>query len=60
MSIVSYFIVTLQLLFIGLKLSNVITWSWWIVFSPFLSIPVFILLCIMLAVFINIFYEKKN
>lgn len=28
----------LQLLFIGLKLTNYITWSWWLVMLPFLSI----------------------
>ena len=37
----------LTILFIGLKLTNVITWSWWWVLSPIwisLSIVVFILL----------------
>ena len=37
----------LTILFIGLKLTNVITWSWWWVLSPLwisLSIVVFILL----------------
>ena len=37
----------LTILFIGLKLTNVITWSWWWVLSPIwisLSILVFILL----------------
>lgn len=28
------FLDLLQLLFIGLKLGNVITWSWWTVFIP--------------------------
>ncbi len=28
------FVGLLQLLFIGLKLGNVITWSWWWVLSP--------------------------
>lgn len=27
----------LQLLFIGLKLTGFITWSWWLVASPFLA-----------------------
>ena len=37
----------LTILFVGLKLTNVITWSWWWVLSPIwisLSILVFILL----------------
>ena len=39
----------LTILFIGLKLTNVITWSWWWVLSPIwisLSIVVFILLIV--------------
>ena len=28
----------LQLLLIGLKLTGAITWSWWLVVSPFLSL----------------------
>ena len=29
-----YFLPLLGLLFIGLKLANVITWSWWLVLAP--------------------------
>lgn len=29
-----YFLYGLALLFIGLKLANVITWSWWVVLLP--------------------------
>jgi len=39
----------LTILFIGLKLTNVITWSWWWVLSPIwisLSLAVFILLIV--------------
>jgi hypothetical protein len=39
----------LTILFIGLKLTNVITWSWWWVLSPIwisLSIALFILLIV--------------
>ena len=28
----------LQLLFIGLKLTGAVTWSWWLVASPFLTL----------------------
>ena len=31
------FMSLLQIMFIGLKLGNVIDWSWWLVFSPFIS-----------------------
>ena len=39
----------LTILFVGLKLTNVITWSWWWVLSPIwisLSLAVFILLIV--------------
>jgi membrane protein YdbS with pleckstrin-like domain len=39
----------LTVLFVGLKLTNVITWSWWWVLSPIwisLSLAVFILLIV--------------
>jgi len=29
------FLTGLQLLFIGLKLASVITWSWWLIMMPF-------------------------
>lgn len=32
------FVVLLQLLFIGLKLTGYIAWSWWWVLSPFLFV----------------------
>lgn len=32
------FVGLLQLMFIGLKLCNQVQWSWWLVFSPFLSV----------------------
>lgn len=34
MSPTSFFIIGLQLLFIGLRLANSITWSWWYVMLP--------------------------
>lgn len=44
------FIGGLQLLFIGLKLGKVIDWSWWLVFSPFLIVLLFITLIFGFAV----------
>lgn len=45
----------LFLLFLGLKLANVITWSWWWVFSP-LWIPLTIVIVIFfLMVIFNFF-----
>lgn len=44
----------LAVLFIGLKLAGIITWSWWWVFSP-LWIP----FCIIIVVFICAVAFKK-
>lgn len=38
------FLILLTVLFIGLKLANIIAWSWWLVFLPLYLIPVIILL----------------
>jgi hypothetical protein len=37
------FITLLQILFIGLKLTNFIDWNWFLVFTPFLLITLIIL-----------------
>lgn len=36
MGCLSFFVVLLQVLFIGLKLTNQIDWGWLVVFMPFL------------------------
>lgn len=48
------FLGLLTLLFIGLKLGNVITWSWWWVLSPLWIIPAG-WLCFMIMAFIAAF-----
>lgn len=46
----------LQILFIGLKLTNYITWSWWTVF-----IPAYIWFVLLIILFFLLFYlEKRN
>ena len=54
------FLDLLLLLFIGLKLANVITWSWWLVFTPLL-VPLGILglvgLVALFMMMINILVE---
>lgn len=51
------------LLFLGLKLANIITWSWWLVFAP-LAVPVglvaFLLLFGLLAFIIATFSKPKR
>lgn len=40
----------LALIFITLKLTNMITWSWWIVLAPLLAGPVLALIVFLLAI----------
>ena len=40
----------LQILFIGLKLSNIINWSWWYVMLPYEIVYGFIIFCIVLVI----------
>lgn len=47
----SGFLGLLTILFIALKLTNVIAWSWWWVLSP-LWIPIIIVLVIAIVVFL--------
>lgn len=49
----------LLLLFIGLKLGGVITWSWWWVMSP-LWIPVAILLAILGLIGVVVLVDKAT
>ena len=44
----------LALLFIGLKLGNVITWSWWWVLSPLWISFAILIIIVVIAVFIAI------
>lgn len=47
----------LQLLFIGLKLGNVIDWSWWLVFLPIIGPMVLIILFIFIMFLRGYFYK---
>ena len=47
----------LTVLFIGLKLTGYITWSWWWVLSP-LWIPAVIVLVILAVLFGYLFYQE--
>jgi hypothetical protein len=50
------FFTALTLLFIGLKLTNYIDWSWWLVLSPFWGGIVFIVI----AAFISVLTERNR
>jgi len=49
----------LGVLFVGLKLTNVITWSWWWVLAPF-WMPVSLLLLLMGVTFCVIAVKEKG
>lgn len=52
-------IVVLTIVFVILKLTGVITWSWWFVFAPLL-VPVVLFLLVILGVVIFTLFEKKG
>ena len=54
------FLGLLQLAFIILKVSNVITWSWWAVFIPLWFELFIILFVILLSIIIYILSEKSE
>lgn len=54
------FFSTLTLIFIILKLCNVIKWSWFLVLSPLLIVPIITILLIFLAGTITYFFDKKD
>ena len=43
----------LGLLFIGLKVSNVIAWSWWLVLLPFYGGLVIVLVLLLIAILLG-------
>ena len=43
------FLGALFLLFLGLKLGGIITWSWWWIFAP-LWIPILLVLCVIVII----------
>ena len=45
------FLSVLTILFIGLKLTNVIDWSWWFVMMPLWALPIVIIVLSLIAAF---------
>lgn len=48
----------LTLVFIVLKLINVINWSWWLVLAPAWGSVLFVLICLFIALAIHIWINK--
>ena len=55
---INLFTVLLQILFIGLKLTNQIDWSWFMVFSP-IWIPLLIIIFISIIIYLLAFKTHK-
>ena len=53
------FLELLLLLFIGLKLAKVITWSWWWVLSPF-WVPLILVIIIIIVISISDTIRRKK
>lgn len=53
MGCTSFFVVLLQILFITLKLINVINWSWWWVLSPALIYAGIFVALIIIAILVS-------
>lgn len=53
MGCTKFFVVLLQVLFIALKLCNVINWCWWWVLSPTLIYTGIILCLLIIAIFLD-------
>jgi hypothetical protein len=51
------FLQVLTIVFVALKLTNVINWSWWFVLMP-LWLPITIVLSVMFFVLVSIFLIK--
>lgn len=51
---------TLFFTFLILKLTGVITWSWWWVFAPIWAIAVLVLILLMIALCYKIIEKRNN
>lgn len=49
------FLGILSLIFITLKLTGYIDWSWWLILSPLLFVPVMLLSLVLIATIIHAF-----
>lgn len=53
------FLEVLTIVFVVLKLTNLITWSWWCVLSP-LWIPLAFIICCIPLIYYYVYYIKKD
>ena len=63
MGCITFFLVLLQILFLGLKLTNHIDWSWWLVLMPlifYVGWAIVVIIGTLLVVGIVADYMRKN
>lgn len=51
------FLGLLGLLFIGLKLGNIINWSWWLVLLPLYAVPAVVIVGFVIVFFIALLFS---
>ena len=54
------FLGLLAILFIGLKLGHIITWSWWIVLSPLFILPLIYVLVLLMILPMAVYKVLKG
>lgn len=54
------FLGLLTILFIGLKLGHIITWSWWFVLSPLFILPLIYILVLLMVLPIAVYKVFKG
>ena len=54
------FLGLLTILFIGLKLAHIITWSWWLVLSPLFILPLIYVLVLLMVLPMAVYKVLKR
>ena len=54
------FLGLLAILFIGLKLGHIITWSWWLVLSPLFILPLIYVLVLLMVLPMAVYKVLKG
>ena len=55
-----FYLASLQVAFIVLKLCGVIDWPWWLVFVPVLFVLLFSILCFVTVLCIKFYVERRD
>lgn len=58
--VIDFFWASLQISFVVLKLCGVIDWSWWLVLSPMLLAVLLSILCLVVALCVKNYAERRD